>query len=60
MTLIRKKNSALVKLVEDSRVPEFLASGFELLELPKAEQPPKRAAAKGGGADDKNGRRRSR
>ena len=52
MTLIRKKNSALVKLVEDSRVPAFLAGGFELLELPKAEQPPKRTAAKGGGADE--------
>ena len=38
MTLVRKKNSALIKRVDNSRVPAFLAEGFEVLNISK--EPP--------------------
>ncbi len=43
MTLVKKKNSAMVKLVDDSRVPAFLADGFEVLNSQQepAKEPPK-------------------
>ena len=34
MTLVKKKNSALIKLVDDSRVSALLEAGFEVLEVP--------------------------
>ena len=44
MTLVKKKNSALIKRVDDSRVPAFLAEGFEVLNVGAQEEPEKKAA----------------
>lgn len=43
MTLVKKKDHGMVKLVDDSRVAAFLADGFEVLNPQQelAEEPPK-------------------
>lgn len=43
MTLVKKKDSAMIKRVDDSRVDEFVAKGFEVfsaVEPPSVEKPP--------------------